>query len=171
MVTMELTDILSVEGWGEFEKDLYDRFGINCCVFRADGTGVTGKPNWCNALCPIIKANPESLAMICAPGNQYFMARAEETRGAVVGECDAGMIKIAVPIFSDALFLGTAGGCGLLPENGEIDTFMVHKATGMDEEEIAGLCEGLGTMSPAKAEEMAAFIQAELDRFLAHCAA
>lgn len=161
---IELTDILSVDAWARFEKELFDRFHINCTVYSAAGTGLTGKPNWCNVLCPKIKANKDALAAICAPGNQNFMAQAKQTRTAVIGECDAGLIKIAVPIFAGGAFLGTAGGCGRLPEGGEVDTFMVHKATGMPEAEIASLCKDLGTMSQAQAEEMATFIQARFDQ-------
>ena len=96
---MELTEILTKEEWAAFEKELFDRFQINCTVYNTDGIGVTGKPNWCNRLCPEIKANKDSLAAICAPGNQNFMAQAEKTRKPVIAECDAGLVKIAVPIF------------------------------------------------------------------------
>jgi len=120
---MELTDILSKEEWAAFEKELYDRFHINCTVYNTSGIGVTGKPNWCNRLCPEIKANKDSLAAICAPGNQNFMAQAQKSRKPVIAECDAGLVKIAVPIFNRDEFMGTAGGCGLLPEGGEVETF------------------------------------------------
>jgi len=163
---MELTDILSKNEWAAFEKELYERFGINCTVYDTSGTGVTGKPNWCNRLCPQIKANKESLAAICAPGNQNFMAQAKQTQKAVIGECDAGLIKIAVPIFSDEEFLGTAGGCGLLPEDGEVETFMIEKTTGLSEAEIVGLCEGMGTMTLARAREMADFIEARIAGYM-----
>jgi ligand-binding sensor protein len=163
---MELTDILSKEVWAAFEKELFDRFNINCTVYNTSGIGVTGKPNWCNRLCPEIKGNKDSLAAICAPGNQNFMAQAKNARKAVIGECDAGMIKIAVPIFHKDVFLGTAGGCGLLPAGGEVETFMIEKSAGFTEEEIAGLCEGLGTMTEAQAEEMAAFIEQKLALFM-----
>ena len=164
---MELTDILSKEAWTVFEKELYDRFHINCTVYNTSGVGVTGKPNWCNRLCPEIKANKDSLAAICAPGNQNFMAQAKQTRKAVIGECDAGLIKIAVPIFSDDEFLGTAGGCGLLPPGGELETFMIEKTAGLSEEEIAGLCEGMGSMTQEQAEEMATFIEKKITEFMA----
>jgi ligand-binding sensor protein len=117
---MELTDILTKKGWAQFEKELFDRFKINSTVYDTSGTGITGKLNWCNRLCPGIKANKESLAAICATGNQNFMAQAKQTRGPVIDECDAGLIKIAVPIFVDGTFIGTAGGCGLLPAGGEV---------------------------------------------------
>jgi ligand-binding sensor protein len=166
---MELTDILTVEQWARFEKELFDRFHINCTVYNTSGVGVTGKPNWCNRLCPVIKANKESLAAICAPGNQNFMAQAKKTGKPVIAECDAGMVKIAVPIFVDQEFLGTAGGCGLLPEGGEIETFMIEKSTGMSAEEIADLCTDIETMSDVQAEKMAAFIAERIKQHVNRC--
>lgn len=163
---MELTDILTKEEWAAFEKDLYNRFHINCTVYNASGIGVTGKPNWCNRLCPEIKANKDSLAAICAPGNQNFMALARQTHKAVIGECDAGLIKVAVPIFGDDEFLGTAGGCGLLPEGGELETFMIKKTTGLSEAKISSLCEGMGSMTEKQAEEMADYIEKCLAEFM-----
>lgn len=164
---MELTEILSKDAWSEFEKELFDRFNINCTVYNASGTGVTGKPNWCNQLCPEVKANKESLAAICAPGNQNFMAQAKQTRQPVIGECDAGFTKIAVPIFINEEFLGTAGGCGLLPEGGEVETFLIEKTLGLTPDQIAVLCKGLGTMTEEKAEEMALFIKKRIARYVA----
>ena len=163
---MDLTDILSKEEWAAFEKELFDRFGINCTVYDASGVGVTGKPNWCNRLCPEIKANKESLAAICAPGNQNFMAQVKRTKKPVIGECDAGLIKIAVPIFFDGKFLGTAGGCGLLPEGGEVETFLIEKSIGLSEKEIAKLCVGMGSMTKGQAEEMAGFIENRIAEYV-----
>jgi len=163
---MELTDILPEEKWAAFEKELYDRYHINCTVYDRSGTGVTGKPNWCNRLCPQIKANPDSLAAICAPGNQNFMAQSKRTGRAVIGECDAGLLKIAVPIFSNGDFLGTAGGCGLLPEGGAVETFIVEKTTGLSEEEINALNAEVSTMSEAKAKEMAGYIERRLSEIM-----
>jgi ligand-binding sensor protein len=166
---MTLTDILSKEEWAAFEKALFERFKINCTVYNTDGIGVTGKPNWCNRLCPEIKGNPDSLAAICAPGNQNFMARAEKTREPVIDECDAGMLKIAVPIFNGNAFLGTAGGCGLLPAGGEVETFLIEKTAGLTEKKIADLCEGMGTMSEDQAQELASFIEEKIKAFMNNC--
>lgn len=156
---MELTDILSEEAWARFEKELSDRFHLNCSVYKKDGISVTGKQNFCNNLCPKIKANKDALAAICAPGNQNFMARAKQTRKVVIDECDAGLLKIAVPIFVGEEFLGTAGGCGALLEGGEVEDFMIHKTTGLNENEIAGLCQGLGVMTEDHAQEVASVIE------------
>ena len=163
---MQLTDILSKGKWEKFEKELSDRFHINCIVYDISGNGITGKPHWCNRLCPDIKANKDSLAAICAPGNQYFLAQTKHSRKAVIDECDAGLIKIAVPIFVDGEFLGTAGGCGLLPAGGEVQTFLLEKTMGLSETEILALCEGLGTMTQEEAEKMAAYIEKRMAQFV-----
>ena len=159
---MELTDILSVEEWARLEKELSDRFKLNCTVYKSDGISVTGKQNFCNKLCPEIKANKDALAAICAPGNQNFMAMARQTKAAVVDECDAGLLKIAVPIFVGEEFLGTAGGCGVLLEDGEVEEFMVQKTTGFSEEKIEALCRGLGRMTEDQAQEVARAIEEKL---------
>ena len=57
----------------------------------------------------------------------------------MISECDMALAKLAVPIFVGDTFLGTVGGCGLLPEGGEVEEFMVHKATGLKIEEAITL--------------------------------
>lgn len=163
---MELTDILPVEEWARFEKELSDRFHLNCTVYKSDGISVTGKQNFCNKLCPEIKANKDALAAICAPGNQNFMAQAKQTGEAVIDECDAGLLKIAVPIFAGGEFLGTAGGCGLLLEDGEVEGFMVEKTTGFSEDEVERLCQDLGSMTEEQAREVAAVIEERISEIL-----
>ena len=163
---MELTELLSKDDWARFEKVLFERFNINCTVYDTTGTGITGKPNWSNRLCPQVKANKDSLAAICATGNQHFLAQAKQTRKPVIGECDAGLLKIAVPIFVDDQFLGTAGGCGLLPEGGEVETFLLEKTMGISQDQIADLCVGLGTMTQDQAETMATFIVQRIEKYV-----
>lgn len=156
---MELTDILPVEDWSQLEKELFDRFHLNFSVYDTSGTAITGKPEWCNKICPEVKANKDSLAAICATGNQHFMAQAEKTRQAVIGECDAGLIKIAVPISLNGEFMGTVGGCGRLPEGGELETFMLQKLMGLSAEQVAELSRGLEPMSMDQARQVAEYIE------------
>ena len=163
---MELTDILSTEEWSQFEKELFDLFKLNWAIYDTSGASITGRPNWCNDLCPKIKANTNSLAVICAPANQYFMAQAKQTRKAVIGECDAGFIKIAVPIFLAGEFLGTTGGCGRIPKGGEVETFMIHKSSGLSQTEIAALCQGMDSVTEDQAREMADFIEKRIAQYV-----
>ena len=163
---MELTDILSKEEWARFEKELFEEFHLDCTVYNASGFSITGQKHWCNRLCPKIKENKDALSAICATGNQVFAAQARQTGKPMIDECDAGLLKIAVPIFVKGEFLGTAGGCGLLLEDGEVEDFIVQKTTGMDEDEIAALCDGIGSMTEKEAREMAAAVEERISQIV-----
>ena len=163
---MELIDFASLKKWAQLEKELHDRFHMNCTVYDKLGVGVTGKPHWCNHLCPQIKGNADALAAICAPGNQNFMQQAKRTKKPVIGECDAGLLKIAVPVFVNGEFLGTAGGCGRLPEGGEVETFIIENSLGLGQTEIAHLSEGLETMTQEQAAEMSGYIEKRIADYM-----
>jgi tRNA threonylcarbamoyladenosine modification (KEOPS) complex Cgi121 subunit len=60
-----------------------------------------------------------------------------------------------VPIFMDDAFLGAVGACGLLIDEGEVDTFLIDKITGIDEETAQELAADAGTISTADAESIA----------------
>ena len=65
-------------------------------------------------------------------------------------ECDAGLVKIVIPIFIKDTFLGAVGACGLLMQDGEVDAFLVNKMTDIDEEKVESLSEGIGSISSDK---------------------
>ncbi len=94
-------------------------------------------------------------------------AMAQKNRKPVIEECDAGLLKIVVPIFVGNQFVGSAGGCGLLPADGEVDTFMINKTTAIAEKEIQALSTDIGFLSMASARELADFITGEIDRITA----
>jgi hypothetical protein len=75
-------------------------------------------------------------------------------------------MKLAVPIFVDGQFLGVAGGCGHILENGEVDTFMVNKTIGIDEGKLNDLSVDIPVMKMEKAQELAQFIQHEVDQII-----
>jgi ligand-binding sensor protein len=89
---------------------------------------------------------------------------AQNSRTPVIEECDAGLIKIVVPIFIRDEFIGAAGGCGLLMEDGEVDDFMINKTTELAEEKIAALAGSVATVTQQEAENLAAYIAGEIDR-------
>ena len=159
---MTLTDLLSEEEWNDFVKDLHEKFGICCSVADDKGAHVSHYENWCNRICPVIKKKPESIGAICAVAMQNFTSETKATQKPMIGECDIALVKVAVPIFVGDTFLGTAGGCGLLPEDGEVEEFMVQKTTGLEEEKIAELADGIEIMSETQAKEFADYITARI---------
>ena len=53
-----------------------------------------------------------------------------------------------------------------MPENGELETFIVQKTTGLTDVEIDELSSHLKPMSKEKAQELAEFIETRIDLYL-----
>ena len=162
---MQLTDLQPLEKWIELEKEIYSRSGLDASVFDTDGIRITGYKKWANKLCPVIKDNPKGQTFICSTAHQNIAAMAEKTKKPVIEECDAGMVKIVVPIFADGQFIGAIGACGLLlGEEGEIETFLIGKTIDMDEGELEKLAEGIGPLSMEQAEELCSYITDQVEQ-------
>ena len=63
-------------------------------------------------------------------------------------------------------FAGGAGGCGYIPEDGEIDMFMISKTTGIAEEIRMDRSDDIPVVTPQEAESSTQFIQAEIEQLL-----
>lgn len=155
---MELTDLLPLEKWAELENEIHARSGLESNVFNTDGIRITDNKVWVNQLCPAIKATDKGQSFICAVAHMNLAAQARDEQRPIIEECDAGLMKIVVPIAIDGEFIGAVGACGLLPSDGEVDSFLVNKMTDIDEEEVEALCEDLAVIEKNSAEEVAQFI-------------
>jgi ligand-binding sensor protein len=163
---MKLTDIAPLKIWIELEQKINERSGLNASVFDIDGVRITNFKRWANKLCPVIKADEKGQNYICAVAHQNIAAQAQRSHKAVVAECDAGLMKLVVPIFLNGDFLGVAGGCGYISENGEVDMFMISKTTGIAEEKLMDLSADIAVMTPEQAESHTKFIQVEIEQII-----
>ena len=163
---MKLTDIATLEQWLALEQKINARSGLNAAVFNADGVRITDFKRWANKLCPVIKADEKGQGYICAVAHQNMAAQAKQTHRSVIAECDAGLMKIAVPIFVNDDFLGIAGGCGYIMGGGEVDLYMVHKTTGIANEKLMDLAGDVPAMTPEQAESFAVFIEDEVNQII-----
>jgi ligand-binding sensor protein len=163
---MKLTDIATRKQWIEFEQQINARSGLNASVFDVDGLRITDFKRWANRLCPVIKADEKGQSYICAAAHQNIAAQAKRTRRPIIAECDAGLMKFAVPIFLNGEFLGVAGGCGYIMGDGEVDLFMVNKTTGIANEKLINLSDDVPTMTPEQAESIARFVEDEVNQII-----
>ena len=159
---MELTDIAPLETWRELEQCINRRSGLNASVFNVDGIRLTDFVKWANNLCPAIKATAKGQRYICSVAHQNLAAQAAKTRKPVIEACDAGMLKLVVPIFVNGDFLGVAGGCGCIEPKEDIDTFMIKKTTGISEDKLNRLSKDIPFMTRDEAESHAAYIENEV---------
>jgi ligand-binding sensor protein len=155
---MNLTEIAPLEKWIELEKDIHRQTGLDVNVFDIKGYRISDFKKWANQLCPEIKATDKGQSFICAPAHMNIAAMAMNSRQTVIEECDAGLIKMVVPIFYGEDFLGAIGACGFLLDDGEVDTFLVNKMTEIDEDRVEKLAVGTPSITTAKAESLGQYI-------------
>ena len=159
---MHLTDIYPLEKWVELEQEIHDRFNIDSNVFNIDGIRISEHKAWVNKLCPAIKATDKGQSFICAVAHMNLATMAKNSKEAVVEECDAGLVKVVIPIFQNETFMGAVGACGLLMQDGEVDSFLINKIAEIDEEQVEALSQGIDSISDEKIKELIAFIESKL---------
>lgn len=160
---MKLTDLMPIEDWENLEKEIHDRFGLNAAVFDETGARITKYANWANSLCPAIKADPKGLSQICAVANQHAVSQMRQSGRAYVGECDAGLVKICVPVFVGREYIGAVSGCGHALDTGDgTDAFLVHMTTGMPEDKANELARSVKQIKQDEVESLVQFINSRL---------
>ncbi len=164
---MELKDIAPLETWAMLEKEAFKTFNLQSAVFNTKGIRITNTKDFANALCPKIKSTDKGQTFICATAHMNMANQAQQSKKAVIGECDAGLAKIVVPIFFKDEFVGAAGGCGILLEDGEVDGFAINKLTEIPDQEIAELSKDIPMISKEEAENIAGFFNRKIETFCA----
>ncbi len=162
---MNLTDLLSPAEWLQFDMDFFERSGMNAYAFDMVGDRIAGHKKWANQLCPVIKGNPTNASNICGLSHQHMSAMAKKKKESVVDECEAGLLKICVPVFVHSEFVGIVGGCGLLSEEGDVDVEMVEMVTGMDLKLIEWLAQGIPRLSPEQIDEHVRYLEQRVKEF------
>ena len=165
---MELKDLLPKEKWVALEKEITKRSSLDANVFNTDGFRITDYKNWANRLCPGIKANNKGQSFICSVAHMNVAAQAEQAKGPIVEECDAGLLKMVLPIFINDGFVGAIGACGLLLDDGEVDAFLINKITEIPEEEVERLSNDIRTISAEEIASLIEFIQEEINSLLVY---
>jgi len=159
---MHMIDLKSVEEWEEFEREIHRLHRINGVTYDAEGAHLTSQNIWANRVCPVIKENPGSLQAICSVAHQNAGLQVLRERKPAVVECDAGFLKICVPVWNKDDLLGVVGGCGLLAEEGEVEAFLVGMATGVDEETIEELAIGAPRMSDEQVKDFIRYLEEQV---------
>ena len=163
---MKLVDIMPVEKWIHLEKAINRKSGLNASVFDTRGVRITDFKKWANMLCPVIKASNKGQSFICSVAHQNAANQSQLTKTPAIVECDAGLVKYVVPIFVDELFLGVAGGCGLLPQGGEVEMFLIRKITDIDIKDIEIMSRSIHTIGRDKINSIIDYTQQEIKRIL-----
>jgi ligand-binding sensor protein len=165
---MKLTDLAPMQKWIELEKDIHKKSGLDVNVFDTKGYRISEFKNWANRLCPEIKATDKGQSFICAPAHMNIAALALRSKKPVIEECDAGMLKLVVPIIINDEFIGAIGACGFLLDDGEVDSFLVNKMTDISEDKVERLAQNVKSITTEKVEILAQYITEQLAKITAN---
>jgi len=165
---MKLTDLAPLEKWIVLEKDIHKKSGLDVNVFDTKGYRISEFKNWANRLCPEIKATDKGQSFICAPAHMNIATSAMRSKQPVIEECDAGMLKLVVPIIVNDEYVGAVGACGFLLDDGEVDSFLVNKMTDINEDKVERLAEGIDSITTEKAEILAQYIEDQIAAIVAN---
>jgi ligand-binding sensor protein len=165
---MKLTDLAPLEKWMALEKEIHKKSGLDVNVFDTKGYRISEFKNWANRLCPEIKATDKGQSFICAPAHMNIAALAMRSKQPVIEECDAGMLKLVVPIMLNDEYVGAVGACGFLLDDGEVDSFLVNKMTDINEDKVERLAVGIDSITTEKAEILAQYIEDQIAAIVAN---
>ena len=87
-------------------------------------------------LCQVIRDNREALTFICSQTNTVMLAQVRHTLQPVLEECEAGLIRVVVPIVRSGQVVGQLTACGLAGDPEEIDPFLIASQVGITEERV-----------------------------------
>ncbi len=164
---MKLIDLAPLDKWIELEKDIHQKSGLDVNVFDTNGYRISEFKNWANRLCPEIKTTDKGQSFICAPAHMNIAVLAMRSQQPVIEECDAGMLKLVVPIFLNDVYVGAFAACGFLIDDGEIDSYLVNRITDISEDIVEKLAEGIPVTTTEKAETHSQYIMEKIARIVA----
>jgi ligand-binding sensor protein len=131
-------DIKSKEEWQQILDSVCQEIGIPSAITDRENTvlQVSGQRN---PLCSRIRSIKEASSFICGQAQQFMAEAAKAKRTPLIDFCDAGMLKLVIPIFCQSDFLGTLTACGACIEGEELEVFLIEKSTKSNEQEVEAL--------------------------------
>ncbi len=154
-------DLKSREEWTDIVARAYEETRMTATLTDDKGNHILDEQGERYPLCRKIRENDASRTFICSQTNMAMLEEVKQARKPVIDECEAGLIRMVVPIFRDDVLIGQLTACGLASKGeDEIDPFLISKQVGVSEEEV----EELATHTPAVPKEE---IEAIADRLFA----
>ena len=163
-MTMKLTDLAPEEKWRELQDELRDKFGLNADIEDGEGKRLFGT-SWGNDLCRAVRDDQKGFSSICVTAGQMFTHLLKQGEP-FSEECDAGMMRVAVPVKRDGEVIGSVGGCGLMPTDGEIDPFTIGIMSDISEETVEKLSPDVHVADEDRVREIQAYIQKRVDEII-----
>jgi len=135
---MEMYDIKPKEEWQWVLDTVYRELGMPSAITDKENAvlQVSGQRN---PLCSKIRSIKEASAFICSQAQQFMAKETEKKKRPIIDFCDAGMLKLAIPVFRQNDFVGTLTACGAYIGGEDLEAFLIKKNTKLNKQEIEEL--------------------------------
>ncbi len=147
-------DVKSKEEWEKILDGFAQETKMTACLMNKDGG-----PLFCRVdrypLCAAVRENPQATTSICSQTNMAMLAVVGKTGKPEVDLCEAGLLRVVVPILHDGEMIGQITACGVAAEDEEVDTFRVSKELDISEEKAEELLKSTPMGNEEELQEMA----------------
>lgn len=154
-------DLKSKDEWKEILNRFSTEVNMTACL-----TDESGSQLFCSGdrypLCSSVREDKDALTFICAQTNTAMLAVVKKRLQPEVDLCEAGLLRLVVPIISNNELIGQVTACGLAAEDDELDTFLVSKQLGITEAKVADMAKSTPVASEEELKQIAARLFDEL---------
>jgi ligand-binding sensor protein len=155
-------DILSKNEWEEILEQFARSSRMASCLGDAKGSVIQCRSDR-YPLCAAIRGNQETLTYICSQASATMSAVVKKTMRPELDYCQAGLMRVVVPVVRNGETVGQIFACGLASEEEEIDTNSLAKQLGISEDEVREMAKSTPLGSEEAVEREAAELFASIN--------
>lgn len=130
--------IMTDAQWSEVLDDLAQRSLMSVLLTDAGG-GILRTHGSRNELCERIRADDDSRMAVCSQTNAAMLELVRLTLAPVIEECEAGMLRLVVPVVRGGILVFQVTACGRVAHGGGIEAFLLSRLLQMREDDVAEL--------------------------------
>jgi ligand-binding sensor protein len=131
-------EIMSAEKWDELLEELASDSLMATALMDTEGSILRSQGKR-NALCKLIRAKDEAKMSVCAQTSQAMLEMVRVSLTPVIEECEAGMLRLVIPVVRDGILVFQVAACGRLANDGQVETFLVSKLLDIEEADVTDL--------------------------------
>jgi ligand-binding sensor protein len=131
-------EIMSAEQWDELLEELASDSLMATALMDTEGS-ILRSHGRRSALCKLIRDSDEARMSVCSQTSQAMLELVRVSLTPVIEECEAGMLRLVIPVVRDGILVFQVAACGRLAHDGEIETFLVSKLLDMEEADVTDL--------------------------------
>lgn len=131
-------EIMSPEQWDELLEELASDSLMTAALLDAEGS-ILRTHGRRNALCKMIRREGESMSAVCSQTSTSMLGMVRLTLAPVIEECEAGMLRVVIPVVRGGVLAYQVALCGRLAHGGRIESFLLSRLMRVGEDDVTDL--------------------------------